>query len=61
MDADTPDLGQDKRTIVQPCAISILFEGEGVETVTPLEAGKPGFLPTLDATEERLLRLVQPR
>jgi hypothetical protein len=43
---------------------AILFAGEGVETVTPLEAGKPGFLPTLDAldaTEERLVCLVQPR
>jgi hypothetical protein len=32
-----------------------------VDTVTPLEAGKPGVLPTLEATEVGLLRLVQPR
>ena len=40
--------------------LPILLEGERVVTVRPLKRGKPAFSP-LEATEERLIGLIQSR
>jgi hypothetical protein len=59
--ADAPDLGQDQHAIVQPRPVAILLVGEGVGAIRALEAGEACPLAPLDATEERLRGLVQPR
>src|SRR5262249_43826543 len=61
MDTDTPDLGQNEKAVVQPRAVAILLVGEGVVAVPALESWEARFLAPLDATDEGLMRLVQPR
>jgi hypothetical protein len=61
MHADTPNLRQDQEPVVQSRPVAILLEGEGVEAVAPLEAREACFLAALDASEERLIRLVESR
>jgi hypothetical protein len=61
MHADAPDRGEDQDAVLQRGAVAILLEGEGVIAVAPLEAREPRLRAPLDATEERLLGLLQPR
>jgi hypothetical protein len=53
---DVPDLGEDKKAIIQPrpAMLAHLRIGEGVVAVPALEAGIAGRLPFAEAAEERL-------
>jgi hypothetical protein len=57
---DAPDLGHDEQAVVQPGAVAILLEGEGVIAGAALEAGEAGGLTGSHPQEEGLIRLVQP-
>jgi len=61
MNGNPADLRQSEIAVVEPCAVAILLEGEGVEAIAALEAWESGFLPALEAAEKRLIRLVEPR
>jgi hypothetical protein len=61
MHPETPNLGEDEGAVVQSGAVAILLVGDGLGAVAPLEAREARLLASLEATEERLIRLVQPR
>jgi hypothetical protein len=61
VDRDTPELGQDERSIVEPRAVAILLETERMVAGAALKAREARFLAPRDAPEEGLIRLVEPR
>jgi hypothetical protein len=61
MHTDTANLRQDQEAVIQPGAVAVLLEGERAEAIASLEAGEPRLVSPLDAPEERLIGLVQPR
>jgi hypothetical protein len=58
VDADAPDRGQNQRASVQPHAVALLLEGEGVGAIPPRDARDSRLLA---APKERLRGLVYPR
>jgi hypothetical protein len=61
MNGDAPDLRHHQDTIVQPRAVAIFLEGEGVVAIPSPAARTSGLLAPLDAPEERLIGLVERR
>lgn len=53
-----PNLRQDQKAIIEPCAIAILLEDERMIALASLEAREARCLPYLDAAKERLIGLV---
>src|SRR5262249_2662133 len=52
---------EDQQAVVESCAVAILLGGEALVAVAALKARKAGCLPRLQASEERLMGLVQSR
>src|SRR5260370_1090491 len=60
-DANTPDLRQDERAVIQPCAVTVFLEREGAVARAALEAREARLLTARPAAQERLIELCQAR
>src|SRR5258706_14645876 len=58
---EAPNLAQDEIAVIQLDTVAILLVGETVVAVAPLKARETWLFPPRQTTEERLVRLVQPR
>src|SRR5262249_8522067 len=58
---NTANLGQYQESVIQPCAVAILFVGERVISIGPLEAWESGVLSSRQTPKEILVGTVEAR